>query len=158
MAILGILLSIVGLGVVCWLIFSLAVYALPVAIGLTAGIAAIHSGAGVAGGFILGALAGGLALVLGQIAFASVRAPLGRTAIGLLYAVPAAIAGYHMALGLAQLGLSTVLWQDMFAIFGALTIGSSAWARLALPAAPLRAGGTAHYPTPLPVSAAARGR
>lgn len=158
MAVLGILLSIVGLGVVCWLIFSVAVYALPFAIGLSAGLAAIHSGAGVVGGFIIGGLAGGLALMLGQITFASVRAPVARTAIGLLYAVPAAIAGYHMALELAQLGMSTGIWQEAFAIFGAVMIGSSAWARLALPGVAPRAGGSAHHQTPLPVSATARGR
>ena len=37
-----------------------------------------------------------------QIAFTTVRTPLIRAAIALLFAVPAAVAGYHGALGLAQ--------------------------------------------------------
>ena len=158
MAVLGILFSIVGLGFVCWLLFSLAVYAFPFAIGLTAGLAVYNSGAGVAGGFIVGALVGGLTLVLGQLAFASVRAPLGRAMIGLLYAVPAAIAGYSAAFGLAQFGIASHGWCEAFAIFGALLIGGTAWARLALHGAAPPARSAPFRPTPLSVPGAARGR
>ena len=38
----------------CWLLFTLAVYALPFFVGLTAGMAAYHSGAGVIGALIVG--------------------------------------------------------------------------------------------------------
>ena len=47
---LGLVLNTVGIGLFCWLIFTLAVYALPFLVGLTAGMAAFHSGAGVIGG------------------------------------------------------------------------------------------------------------
>ena len=49
MIIIGIVLSVFGLGFFCWLLFTLAVYALPFLAGLTAGHAAFHSGAGVIG-------------------------------------------------------------------------------------------------------------
>ena len=37
MLVVGILLNIVGLGFFCWVLFTLAIYALPFFIGLTAG-------------------------------------------------------------------------------------------------------------------------
>ena len=36
-----------GIGLFCWLIFTLAVYALPFFVGMTVGMMALHSGAGV---------------------------------------------------------------------------------------------------------------
>ena len=60
----GIVLSIVGLGFFCWLLFTMAVYALPTFAGLTAGLAAFHSGAGVIGALIVGLLVGGAILAL----------------------------------------------------------------------------------------------
>ena len=46
MIIVGIVLSVVGLGFFCWLLFTLAVYALPFFAGVTAALAAYHSGSG----------------------------------------------------------------------------------------------------------------
>jgi len=85
MVVIGLVLSVVGLGFFCWLLFTLAVYALPFFAGLTAGLAAFHSGAGVIGPLIVGVLAGGATLAIGQIAFATLRTPLIRVLIGLLY-------------------------------------------------------------------------
>ena len=52
MLVIGVILSMFGIGLFCWLIFALAVYALPFFIGLTAGMAAFHSGAGVLGALL----------------------------------------------------------------------------------------------------------
>src|SRR6266404_2058783 len=133
MAIIGL---VFGLGAVCWLLFSLAVYALPFCIGMTMAFAALHNGAGIAGAFAVGALAGGVALALGRIAFATVRSPLLRTWIGLLYAVPAAIAGYQLSLGLAKIGMTDGGWREAFALIGAVLIGITAFSRMALFAPP----------------------
>ena len=51
---IGLVLGFLGLGFLCWLLFTLAVYALPFFAGMTAGLAAFHSGAGVIGAFIVG--------------------------------------------------------------------------------------------------------
>ena len=59
-----------------------------------------------------------------------------RAVIALVFAVPAAMAGYHAALGLAQLGVPAELWQRAFALIGAVAVGTTAWARLALPNPP----------------------
>ena len=139
MVVIGIILSAAGLGFFCWLLFTLAIYALPFFAGLTAGLAAFHSGAGVIGALIVGVLAGGATLTIGQIAFATVRTPLIRVLIGLLYAVPAGIAGYHASLGLAEIGVPSEGWREAFAIVGAFLVGATAFARMTL-FAPLPTG------------------
>jgi hypothetical protein len=80
---------------------------------------------------IVGVLAGGATLAIGQIAFATVRTPLIRASIGLLYAMPAAIAGYHASLGLAAIGVAAEGWRMAFAVCGAVFIGATAFARMA---------------------------
>ena len=82
MLIIGLVLSVFGIGFFCWLLFILAVYALPFVAGLTAGLAAYHSGAGIPGAIIVAIIAGGVTLTIGQIAFATIRSPLIRAAIG----------------------------------------------------------------------------
>jgi hypothetical protein len=132
MLVIGLVLSVFGIGFFCWLLFILAVYALPFAAGLTAGLAAYHSGAGIAGAIVVAVVAGGVTLTIGQIAFATIRSPLVRAAIGLLYAVPAAIAGYNGTLGFAQIGIPSEAWRVAFAMVGAVAVGGTAWARMAL--------------------------
>src|SRR5712671_3301078 len=132
MVVFGLVLSVVGLGFFCWLLFTLAVYALPFFAGLTAGLAAFHGGAGVIGALVVAVLAGGATLAIGQIAFASVRTPLIRVLIGLLYAVPAGIAGYHASFGLAEIGVPSEGWREAFAIVGAVLVGATAFTRMTL--------------------------
>ena len=155
---LGIILSFFSLGVFCWLLFTLAIYALPFFAGFTVAFAAFHSGAGVIGAFLVGCLASGATLAIGQIAFATIRSPLIRCAIALFYAVPATIAGYHATLGLAQIGMPSPAWQEVFALAGAVFIGCTAWARLAM-FAPLNIGQDfAVGPAPLSLADVSRNR
>ena len=150
MLVIGLVLSVAGIGFLCWLLFTLAVYALPFFAGLTAGLAAFHSGSGVIGALVVGVLAGGATLAIGQIAFATVRTPLIRAAIALLFAVPAAIAGYHATFGLAHIGVPSEGWREAFAIVGAVLVGGTAWARMSLFVPPhvdrRGAGGPASFP------------
>ena len=154
MIITGIVLGFVGLEFLCWLLFALAVYALPFFAGVTAGLAAHNSGSGVIGAILVALLAGALTLVVGQIAFAIVRSPLIRAAIALLFAVPAAIAGYHATLGLAQIGVPAEGWRDAFAMIGAVIVGGTAWARMTLLAAPAVGQGVAAGSAGLPLASA----
>jgi hypothetical protein len=139
MAVIGLALSIFGLGAVCWLMFSLAVYALPFCVGMTIALAALHGGAGIVVAFAVGATSAGIALVLGRIAFVSTGVPWIRVLIGMLYAVPAALAGYHLSLGLATLGMTGDGWREAFALGGAILIGITAFSRMTL-VTPPRAG------------------
>src|SRR5258708_6794691 len=105
MLIIGTILAFVALAYLCWLLFALAVHALPFFVGLSAGLAAYHSGSGPIGAVIVGTLTGTITLLLGQIAFAKMRSPLIRTAVALFFAAPAALAGYHAALSLAHVAI-----------------------------------------------------
>lgn len=122
MIILGVVLAIAGIGFLCWLLFTLAVYALPFFAGLTAGLAAYHSGAGVVGAMIVAVFAGGATFAVAQVAFARARRPLVRAAIGLLYTAPAAIAGYEVTLGLARIAIPSEGWRQSIALVGAILV------------------------------------
>jgi hypothetical protein len=157
MLVIGLILSIFGIGLFCWLIFTLAVYALPFFLGLTAGMAAFRGGAGVIGALLVGIVAGALTLGIGQIAFAVVRPLPLRAAIAAAFAIPAAIAGYHAVLGLSQIGVPLLIWREVFAWIGALFIGGTAWMRMTVFAEPLplRPGGASqHGPRPVLTAAA----
>ena len=108
-----------------------AVYALPFYAGLTAAFASYHSGAGMLGAIVVGFLAGAATLLIGQLAFASMPSPLIRGAIALVFAVPAAVAGFYMTLGLSRIGVSFPVWSDIFAVVGAICVGGTAFARRA---------------------------
>ena len=123
MLVIGLVLSMFGIGLLCWLIFTFAVYTLPFLVGLNAGIAAFHSGAGVLGAFLVGIVAGALTLGIGQVAFALARPLALRAVIAAAFAAPAAIAGYHTVLGLSQIGVPSLLWREIFAWVGAIVIG-----------------------------------
>lgn len=154
MIIVGIVLSAVGIGFFCWLLFTLAVYALPFFAGMTAGLAAFHSGSGVIGAVIVAMVAGAVTLVVGQIAFAAVRSVPIRAAIALLFAAPAEVAGYHATLGLANIGVPSEAWREAFAVIGAMIIGGTAWARMTLLAAPIVGQGVAAGSAGLPLASA----
>jgi hypothetical protein len=115
MLVIGLILSMFGIGLFCWLIFTLAAYALPFFIGLTAGMAAFHSGAGVLGALLIGIVTGAITLAVGRIAFAVVRPSVLRAVIAAAFAIPAAIAGYHAVLGLSQIGVPSLVWREVFA-------------------------------------------
>ena len=128
---LGLLLNFAGIGLFCWLIFTLAAYALPFFVGLYVFTLALHSGAGVLGAPILGIAAGGMTLAIGQIAFAMTRSVIIRAIIAALFAVPAALAGYQVVFAMSQLGVPSLV-REIFACLGAVFIGGTAWTRLTI--------------------------
>ena len=129
---LAVVLTILGLGFICWLLFSLAVYALQFFAAMAAGVWAYGTGAGVLGAVAVGLLAGVATLVAGQILFGAVRSTVVRLALALAFAAPAAIAGYHAILGLSALAIPSEIWCQVFAVIGAGVFGFTAAARLTL--------------------------
>jgi hypothetical protein len=129
MIVIGLIVSAFGIGFLCWLRFTLAVYALPFFAGITVGLAVYHSGAGVVGAPVVGFAAGAVTLVGGRFAFAVLKLPALRGAIAFLFAAPAAIAGYA-TLTLAQIGVPSTAWREAFAIFGAMFVGATAFVRM----------------------------
>jgi hypothetical protein len=142
---LGLVLNTVGIGLFCWLIFTLAVYALPFFVAINAGIWAFHSGAGVFGTPLVAVAAGGMSLAIAQIAFAMTRPLILRAIIAAVFALPATFAGYHVVLALAQIGVASLVWREVFACVGAVFIGGTAWTRLAVysETRPVEPGGAA---------------
>jgi hypothetical protein len=92
--IIGILLNSAGLGQSCWALFTVAVYAVLFFVGTTAGFYLFQAGTGPFGAIVVGFLAANLTLAAGQYAFSVTRSAIVRLVIGLLFALPAARAGY----------------------------------------------------------------
>ena len=92
-----------------------------------------HGDVGPVGAIFVGILAGGVTLVAGQYVFAFARSTWIRVAVALLFAAPAALAGYHATLGLAKLTMPSGAWQIAISIVGAVAVGVTAWTRMALP-------------------------
>jgi hypothetical protein len=128
---LGVILSLFGLGTMLVLLFTLAIYAVPFFVGLTVGMWAFETGAGVIGAALVGIVAGVVALFAAQLVFASVRSLTERAVIALLFAAPAAVAGYHAVLGISALIVPSEVWRHVFAAIGGLVVGVSAAVQLA---------------------------
>ncbi|MCW1933696.1 hypothetical protein [Pararhodobacter zhoushanensis] len=124
------LFTLFGLGALCWILFNLAVYALPFAIGLTSGMYLYETGQGVFLSIIAGLFIGGFIAALGEFAFDRIRSVPLKLAIGQIYAVPAGIAGFHAAKGLAEFGGSSGPTITLLSWIGALVVGGTAWARV----------------------------
>jgi hypothetical protein len=122
--------AVAGLLFICWVLFTLAVYALPFFLAVSLGTFAYQTGAGALGATLVGLISGVLALVLGQAAFAATRTPAVRSTIAAVYAVPAAIAGYHAVHGFAALGSPTEIWREVLSIIGALVVAAVTWGRM----------------------------
>lgn len=140
---LGLVLNTLGIGLFCWAIFALAVYALPLFIALTFGMTAFQSGAGLIGALLIATAGGALTLVLGQVAVAVTRSVALRITIAAAFAGPAAVAGYHVVFALSQIGVPSLAWREVFACLGAVCIGVTSWKRLMVLAEtrPLEPGG-----------------
>ena len=89
MIVIGLILSVFGIGFLCWLLFTLAVYALPFFAGITMGLAASHSGAGIIGTLVVGFVAGAVTL-LARKRLCSRQIAVLRVVIAILFAAPAA--------------------------------------------------------------------
>jgi hypothetical protein len=121
----------VGIGFLCWLLYGAAIYTLPFLVGAFVGLHAEQAGAGALGGVVLGIGAGVLVLIVGRAVFARARGQLLRAAIALVFAAPAALAGYSLTSTLFDLASASEGWRQAFAIVGAMTIGAIAWQRFA---------------------------
>jgi hypothetical protein len=128
--IITILLSLAGIGLMLWLLFTFAVYALPFYAGITATVLVYKHDAGWLGAGFVGLLSGAAVLLLGQFLFATLRSPTARATVAVTYAVPAGLAGYHAVHGLSAIGGMSEPWRIAFSILGAVMVGSVAWTRV----------------------------
>lgn len=130
MIILGILVCVVAISFLCWLLFTLAVFALPFFVGVNAGMWAMNSGAGWLGAILVGALAAGFTFGAGQLLLGTVRPLWAKLAIALVFVAPAVVAGYHATRGMAKHFMPSESWQIAFSIIGAVAVGFAAFLRI----------------------------
>lgn len=130
MIFIGILLSMATIAFFCWLLFTLAVFALPLFAGITAGTWAYGTGAGWLGVLVVGLAAAGLTYALGQFLFAIVRPIWARLLIAAVFVVPAVAAGFHATHGIVKHTMPSQTWQMVFSIIGAGVVGIVAFVRI----------------------------
>ncbi|WP_068077361.1 hypothetical protein [Novosphingobium lentum] len=140
MIILGMLLSIAVIGFFCWLLFTLAVFALPFFVGVSAATWAYDTGAGWLGAILVGLVAAGLTLGLGQVLLMIVQPLWARLLIALAFVAPAVLAGYHATHGIVKHTMPSEIWQMAFSIVGAIAVGVTAFFRIAGMAVPASTG------------------
>lgn len=129
-------LSIIGLGFLVYVLFSLAVYALPFFVAVTVGMYVYESETGLLAALIAAMFAGAITLLIGQIVFAKVQSVPVRLLIASIYAAPAGIAGFSTIKGLSQIGGASDGWTLAFAIIGGIIVAGTAWVRIASLAGP----------------------
>ena len=119
----------------------------------------VQAGAGPIGVIVVGFVTAGFALIIGRYAFSMARSPVVRLVIGLLLALPAARAGYDATFALAHVGVPSGWWREVFAVFGAITVGCTAWAPVSILTEPAAPGGSvAPGSAQSPIGAVTKGR
>ncbi|OBQ62253.1 hypothetical protein [Mesorhizobium loti] len=131
MIVLAIIVSLAAIGLLCWLLFTLAVFALPTFVGLAAGAWAHGTGAGIPGAVLVGAVAAAITLAAGHLLIAFVRPMWLKLIVAAAFVAPAAIAGFHATHGIVKHLMPSDAWQITFSLIGAVAISLTAFARVA---------------------------
>jgi hypothetical protein len=125
--------SVFLIGGLAVLAYTLAIYALPFAITLWVGRLTFITGAGWIGAGVVGLLAGVVSYYVLAVLFATLRPPILRIGIAVIFTVPAAIAGYALVHGIMAEAVPSPIWLEIFSVIGGGATGVSALARLAAP-------------------------
>jgi len=129
--IFSVLLAVVGVGILAALLFNAAVYALPVVVGVWTLQQAIAHGSGAVSAIVLAIIAGAAVYAAGHFVFETNTSRGVRLAVALLFAIPALLAGYELALTLFHIGLASSIWLNAFAALGGLFVAACTVGRLA---------------------------
>ncbi|WP_312809409.1 hypothetical protein [Agrobacterium cavarae] len=129
------LMSVALIAGLCVLAYRLAVYALPFMLAVEAARFAYATGSGSGSGLIgvglVGLVAGAVAYGLLVFAFTSLRSPVLRLIVALVFAAPAAMAGYALVHGVTGEAVPSEVWWQIFCIMAGGFVGMSAVLRLA---------------------------
>lgn len=112
-----------------WVLVVLAVNALPLFSGVSAGLLVLGWSGSVVEGLIVGTLVGIAVATIGPVIFSKARSPMLRLVIVLTFAGPAAFAAYHAALGLFSHLIAYGAACEAMALAAAFLVGSAAWRR-----------------------------
>ena len=118
-------LALIGVGFMIYLLFAAATYVLPLYAGLTAGFAALHVGSAVTTALMIGVIAFLLVIMLSHMVTQLLPSRRARIAVALLFAAPAAVAGFQVTSALLHLG-GVGDWRVALSLAAALVTGTVA--------------------------------
>jgi hypothetical protein len=121
-------------GTLCVLAYRFAVHALPIVLSFQVAHIAYGTGSGLLGAGFLGLVAGAVAFGLLSAVFVSVKSPIARVIIGLMFALPAAGAGYALMSAISASAVPSEVWRQISCVIGGVFVGAAAFTRLAVPA------------------------
>lgn len=124
---IGFALIIVAVFLCCALLFRLSTYALPLFVAFLAGSATYRGDSGIVAALAAAAIAAVALLAAAQFALAFAKSDLTRAAIGIAFAAPAAIAGYHAVHGIATATMPNSVWRLVVSLIGAAVIAIASW-------------------------------
>lgn len=124
---IGFALIIAAVFMICALLFRLSIYALPLFVVFLAGSATYRGDNGIVAALAAAAIAAIVLLAAAQFALAFAKSDLTRAAIGIAFAAPAAIAGYHAVHGIAAATMPNSAWQLVVSLIGAAIIATTSW-------------------------------
>jgi hypothetical protein len=124
---IGLALVIVAVILCCALLFRLSVHALPLFVAFAAASTIYRADNGVVAALVAAALAAVVTIALAQIALGLARSDLARAAVGLIFALPAALAGYHAVHGIAVATMPASSWQIAVSLIGSGVIAAASW-------------------------------
>ena len=125
------LMSVALVVILCVVAYILATYALPLMLGFAAARLAYHTGSYLIGASFIGLLAAAAAFGVFAVLFAMLRSPILRLIVALVFAAPAAIAGYALVHGVTYEAIPSAIWRQIFCIIGGALVGVSALMRFA---------------------------
>jgi hypothetical protein len=125
------LMSVVLVGILCLVAYTLATYALPLMLGFAAARFAYHTGSGAIGASFIGVIAAVVAVGVFAVLFATLRSPILRLTVALVFAVLAVVAGYTLVHGVTLETIPSAIWRQIFCFIGGALVGVSALMRLA---------------------------
>ncbi|MBZ9791668.1 hypothetical protein K9B32_16300 [Rhizobium sp. 3T7] len=123
--------SVALIAMLCVLAYTLAVYALPFMLGIAAAQLAYQTGSGLIGAGLVWLLAGAAAFGILALPFYTLRPLILRLIVALVFAAPAAVAGYALVHGVIKESVPSEIWRQIFCIIGGALVGVSALLRLA---------------------------
>jgi hypothetical protein len=128
--ILAVLFAVIAIVLLCSLLLTLTIYALPFYVGLTVGIWVHSNGAGFIGTAVAVIIAGIATLVILHILIATAQSPLLRAGLGLVFTAPAAFAAFHAVRGITAIAMPASTWSLALSILGAAIVGVVAWLQI----------------------------
>jgi hypothetical protein len=124
-------LSLISLGMLCRVLFALAVHALPFFVAVSIGLSILNAGSDLGSAVLVGLVAGMLTAAVGRVAFAAAPCVIVRLMIMTMFVLPSAIAGYHGVHGLAWFAAPSTFWRGVLGWVGAVLVCVAACRQLA---------------------------